>query len=409
MSQRTRIALYSHDTVGLGHVRRNLLIARALASSALNPAILMISGTVHANAFAAPPGVDSVTLPAIHKGADGRYDAGSLGLSLCRLVTLRSRTIRAALESFDPDLLIVDNVPRGLLGELLPTLAALKARGRARCVLGLRDILDEPAVVRREWHDTDNEGAIREYYAAVWVYGDRNVYDQAREYAFGPDVCSRMRYTGYLDHRWRLDRSQAPPVSVNRWFDLPPGRQILCTVGGGQDGGSVAAAFAAAEMPDGANGVVLTGPFMPRRTLLQVRRLARRNKRLVVFEFVSEAARLMHRADRVVTMGGYNTIAEVLSFAKPALVIPRVTPRREQLIRAEHLHRLGLVDILHPERLSPEAISDWLAQDRHTPAARATVDLGGLSRVAALAQELLDAHDVTSPLRAWTDMETQAR
>jgi predicted glycosyltransferase len=394
MNQRTRIALYSHDTVGLGHVRRNLLIARALASSALNPAILIISGNVHANAFAAPPGVDSITLPAIHKDAEGRYGVGALALTLRRLVTLRSQTIRAALESFDPDLLIVDKVPRGALGELTPTLASLKTRGRARCVLGLRDILDEPAVVRREWDEADNEGAIREYYAAVWVYGDRNVYDQAREYAFGPDVCSRMTYTGYLDQRVRLDMSQAPPASIATRMDLPPGRQILCTVGGGQDGGSVAAAFAAAEMPDGANGIVLTGPFMPGRTLQQLRRLARRNKRLVLLEFVSEAARLMHRADRVVTMGGYNTISEVLSFAKPALVIPRVTPRREQLIRAEHLHRLGLVDVLHPERLSPEAISDWLAQDRHTPAAHATVDLGGLSRVAALAQELLESHDV---------------
>ncbi len=394
MKPRTRIALYSHDTVGLGHVRRNLLLARALASSALDPAILMISGNSHANAFAAPPGVDSVTLPALHKNAEGRYGVGALPLSLRRLVTLRARTIRAALESFDPDLLIVDKVPRGALGELMPTLAALKTRGRARCVLGLRDILDEPVVVRREWDESDYEGSIREYYAAVWVYGDRNVYDMAGEYGFGPDVCSRMTYTGYLDQRVRLDMRFTRPASVAATVDLPAGRQILCTVGGGQDGGSVAKAFAAAEMPHDANGIVLTGPFMPGRALQQVRQLARRNERLEVLEFVPEGTRLMHRADRVVTMGGYNTISEVLSFGKSALVIPRVTPRREQLIRAEHLHRLGLVDVLHPEHLSPEAISDWLSEERQAPAAHTAVDLGGLSRVPVLAQELLDSHDV---------------
>jgi len=371
-------------------MRRNLLIAGALASSSMDAAILLVTGSRHANAFTAPRGVDLVTLPALHKDAKGRYGAGALPLSLKDLVTLRASTIRAALKAFDPDLFIVDNVPRGALEELVPTLDDLKARGRARCVLGLRDILDEPMVVRSEWDEADNEAALRAYYSAVWVYGDRNVYDIAREYDFGADVCSRMTYTGYLDQRVRLDMAQAPQAARVEW---PPGRQILCTVGGGQDGGSVAEAFAAAEMPAGANGIVLTGPFMPGRTREHVRQLARKNERLFLLDFVPEAALLMHRADRVVTMGGYNTMSEVLSFGKSALVVPRVTPRREQLIRAEHLQRLGLVDVLHPQHLTPEAISNWLSQERPAPPVTA-VDLGGLSRVPVLAQELLNAHDL---------------
>jgi predicted glycosyltransferase len=389
MKDRLRIAFYSHDTVGLGHMRRNLLIARALATSSLDPAILMITGNSHVNAFAGPPGVDSITLPALHKDSEGRYGAGPLPLSLGRLVRLRARTICAALDAFDPALLIVDKVPRGALGELMPALAALKARGRARCVLGLRDILDEPKVVRREWDDAGNEDVIREYYSAVWVYGDRNVYDVAREYAFGPDVRSRMTYTGYLDQRRRLDGTN--PTAAGSVEGVPPGPQILCTVGGGQDGGAIAAAFANAEMPDGANGIILTGPFMPGQDQRQVRQLARTNDRLFVIEFVPEATCLMHRADRVVTMGGYNTVSEVLSFGKAALIIPRVTPRQEQLIRAEHLHRLGLVDLLHPEHLSPEAISEWLSRDRQP--ARGAIDLGGLSRVPVLARALLESRE----------------
>ena len=372
-------------------MRRNLLLAQALATSSLDPAILMVTGNSHVNAFTGPPGVDSITLPALHKDSEGRYGAGPLPLSLGRLVRLRARTICAALDAFDPALLIVDKVPRGALGELMPALAALKARGRARCVLGLRDILDEPKVVRREWDEAGNEDVIREYYSAVWVYGDRNVYDVAREYSFGADMRSRMTYTGYLDQRRRLDdcfgktRAAAP---VER---MPPGREILCTVGGGQDGGAIAAAFANAEMPDGANGIILTGPFMPGQDQRQVKQLARTNDRLFVIEFVAEATCLMHRADRVVTMGGYNTVSEVLSFDKAALIIPRVTPRQEQLIRAQHLHRLGLVDLLHPEHLTPEAISEWLSRDRQPP--RGTIDLGGLSRVPVLARALLESRE----------------
>lgn len=388
MTGRVRIALYSHDTVGLGHVRRNLLIARALASTALEPAILMVAGTSQAAAFASPPGVDWVTLPALQKDAEGRYAAGPLPLSLRRLVSLRARTIHAALMAFDPDLLIVDKVPRGALGELDPTLAALKARGRSRCVLGLRDVLDEPIVVRREWAHAENEAAIRAFYSAIWVYGDRDVYDLAREYRFSADVSARLTYTGYLDPRIRLEASEGHPSTRQEPIALPDGRQILCTVGGGQDGGSILKAFARAALPEGAHGVVLTGPFLPGGTRQLVRRLAEGNDRLSVIDFVPEAAHLIQRADCVVTMGGYNTISEVLSFGKRALVVPRVSPRREQLIRAEQLRRLGLVDVLHPAGLSPTAISEWLSSEG-AARARMTINLGGLARVPALAEELL--------------------
>ena len=389
MKERIRIALYSHDTMGLGHVRRNLLIAQALASSALDPAILLIAGSSQANSFQVPRGVDSITLPAFHKSVDGTYAPRNIRLSVRRLATLRARTIRAALASFDPDLLIVDKVPWGALGELTPALTALKARGRARCVLGLRDVLDEPAVVRREWTEQENDRAIREHYSAIWVYGDRRVYDQAKEYRFSAEVSSRLTYTGYLDQRVRLDGHAGESPLL-----LPPGERILCTVGGGQDGGAILEAFAGASLPAGANGIMLAGPFMRGRTLQQVRRMASTNDRLMLLDFVPEAAELMNRADRVVTMGGYNTIAEVLSFGKRALVVPRVTPRREQLIRTERLSRLGLVDLLHPDRLTSAAISDWLTRDTTASTAQAAVDLGGLGRLPGLAARLLERQDV---------------
>jgi predicted glycosyltransferase len=47
-------------------------------------------------------------------------------------------------------------------------------------------------------------------------------------------------------------------------------------------------------------------------------------------------------------MGGYNTFCEILSFDKPALIVPRSVPRQEQLIRAERAVRLGLMSMLDP-------------------------------------------------------------
>ncbi len=45
-------------------------------------------------------------------------------------------------------------------------------------------------------------------------------------------------------------------------------------------------------------------------------------------------------------MGGYNTICEILTQQTPALIIPRQTPRKEQLIRAQRLKSKGLLDFI---------------------------------------------------------------
>ena len=97
---------------------------------------------------------------------------------------------------------------------------------------------------------------------------------------------------------------------------------------------------------------------------------------------------------------GYNTVCEVLSFAKPALIVPRVRPRCEQLIRAERLRALGLVDVLHPQDLSPGALSAWLARGRtEVRRAREHIDFNGLSRIPRLLAELLGLGPPLPPRR----------
>src|SRR5207253_1178438 len=204
-----RIALYSNDAMGLGHVRRNLLIAQALAGPPVEAAILMMAGTRQATAFTLPPGVDCLTFPALRRDADGAYQARCLHIPLQDLIDLRAKIIGTTLEMFEPEVLIVGNLPLGAARELEPALADLRARGGTRCVLGLRDVLDEPARVRRAWAKLANEQAIRDYYDAVWVYGDPAVYDPVREYRFSREVAEKVRYTGYLDQRMRLQLAEA--------------------------------------------------------------------------------------------------------------------------------------------------------------------------------------------------------
>ncbi len=387
--RRPRVVLYSHDTMGLGHMRRNVLIARALAESRLGAITLMIAGAPEAVEVCRTAGVSCIALPPLAKDADGDYTSKTLQVGLQDLVALRGHTIRAALEAFEPDALIVDNVPRGAKCELDAALMYIRQAAQARCVLGLRDVLDAAHTVRREWRMARNVDAIRDFYDEVWVYGDRAVCDPVCEYGLPSSVAERTHHVGYLDQRPRLGSTRDPWSRLAARLEIRRGRLAVCVVGGGQDGGTLAEAFAEADRPEDMHGLIVTGPFMPDAVVARLHRVAAAKPRLHILGFVQEPLWLLARADRVVAMGGYNSVCEVLSLAKPALIVPRVRPRREQAIRAERLRALGFVDVLTADALAPERVAEWLGRDPLRSGDHRDIDLNGLARVVDRLEQLL--------------------
>jgi predicted glycosyltransferase len=407
-----RFALYAHDTMGMGHTRRNLLIAQALVEAIPGATVLLFAGAAIAGRFDLPPGVDCLSLPSLQKRVDGTYTARTLHVAVDELRRLRMAAIDGALRAFDPDLFLVDNVPNGAVGELLPVLERLRREGRTRTVLGLRDVLDAPAAVRREWRERDNVRTVVEAYDAIWVYGDAAAYDASEAYGFPFEVRRKLTHIGLLDARRRLTTGRVDGRTdgeadgeMRADARMRPGAKMLAgdgkaidgdgrplylgLVGGGQDGAEVARAFAWAKAPEGARRVMITGPYMPASVAAELRAAAAAHDDLEVVSFVPEPAVLIQRAERVVAMGGYNTAIEVLAFGVPALIVPRVRPRLEQWERARYLARLGLIDVLHPARATSTAIEVWWRAPRSRPAADAVLDLGGLDRVPRLALELL--------------------
>lgn len=382
---RRRIALYSHDTVGLGHCRRNLAIASALIAGPVPVDVLLITGSRELTAFAVPPGIDCVVLPGLAK-RDGAYGARTLGASLAEMIALRASIIDATLAIFDPDVLIVDKVARGACGELVPALRHLRAGGHTRVVLGLRDVLDTPPVAIREWRVSRTTEAVVELYDAVWVYGDKPLYDLVTEYHLPPAVADLVTFTGYLGH----GRPRVQPRDPAAAASLPEPPYALCLVGGGQDGVVVAEAFAAARLPDGTRGLIVTGPYMKDGDRDRVRARVADHPGMAMVDFVDDCEGLVAGAQAIVTMGGYNTICEVLAAGKRPLVVPRVHPRTEQLVRAERLEARGLVDVCHPDAVTAEVLGAWLAGGGGTePPSGPSVDLNGLARITDLVEQLL--------------------
>ncbi|HEY6222248.1 MAG TPA: glycosyltransferase [Gemmatimonadales bacterium] len=388
MKHKPRVVLYSPGMVGFGHIRRNASIAQGLLSSTLQPVIVMIAEAWQAGAIPMPAGIDCVTLPALRKEDDGVPHARHLQLPDEELVAFRARVIQSAITALEPDALIVDHLPLGAGRELHRTLQHARKREHSRCVLGMRDVQQDASTMRRTWSEQGYVDVVQSCYDAIWIYGDPLVFDAVREYDVLAKVADKVRYVGYLDQRPRLELAEAAAAPL--LDQLPEGRLLLCEVGGGHDGGPLAEAFALARWPADCTGVIVTGPYMPEDTRRRLYEIARRRPRMRVVEFMPDTAPLMQRADRVVSMGGYNTMCEVLSFEKHALIVPRVSPKPEQWIRAQRMRELGLVHVLHPDRLSPRALSRWLERDLGAPpASRRIVDVGALPRVRNLLAELI--------------------
>jgi predicted glycosyltransferase len=386
-----RIALYSHDTQGLGHIRRNLLLASVFQRMGCEPVILLLSGAREMGAFAIPPRVDCVTLPALRKNEGGQYGSRSLSVPVSEVVDIRSRVFRAALESFQPDVFIVDKAPRGALNELDGVLASLRESGRTRLVLGLREILDDASSVAREWVEGGFERTIRDCYDRVWVYGDPRVFDPAVEYNLTESVREKLRYTGYLDPRDCWSPQRGATTGSPDTDEVPPPPFVLCEVGGGQDGAPLARAFLSSRLPHGHTGVLVTGPQMPDAQRAEFQTAAEARRDIKVFEFITDCRPVLERASRVIAMGGYNTVCEVLAHGKQSLIVPRVRPRTEQLIRAQRLSRMGLLDMLHPRDLSAGSLSEWMSSPSVLPANSGpnAIDLRGTQRLPGLIVEAM--------------------
>ncbi|MCA9125725.1 MAG: hypothetical protein KDB22_01525 [Planctomycetales bacterium] len=388
--RRPRIAFYSHDTMGMGHLRRNMLIASTLSAGRCRADTLLIAGTREAGFFAEQAGMDCVTLPALTKNMHGRYAARHYSWSVEETARLRGRIIASTLLAFRPDVLIVDKVPQGICNELLRALKLIRKRQSTHCVLGLRDVLDNPSVVSDEWKSTNADVIIEHYFDEVWVYGDPRIYDCRNEYGFSAATVARIRFTGYLDQTTRIarlgSRLNASPL-------------VLCVVGGGQDGIGLAKAFVGGGVPEGWQGVVITGPFMPAEEKQWLTQLANQHSKnvgqITVIDRLVESDEYLSRADRVVAMGGYNTIMSILSFGKPALVVPRTNPRSEQWIRATQLAELGMLSTLHPNELTAESICAWVTQAEVPAPVPEMIDLRGLDFVQARVAEITNHCSVT--------------
>ena len=352
------ILMYSHDTYGLGHIRRSMAIASHLRDSQTN--VLILTGSPMAGRFSLPEQVDFVRIPGMIKKTNDDYQSLSIRIDQEQALNIRTNIILATAQTFKPDLFIVDKEPHGLKKEVLPTLEWLKENSpKTTSVLGLRDILDDGKVIRRDWQEKEVYATLAKLYDQIWVYGDKTIYNPVKHYNFPAEAVERTTFTGYIPRRTLSDKVYN---KIRRQYRiLEEDAFVLVTTGGGGDGCEVVEHYL--DMHDyyptslPLKSVIITGPFMPKRKREILKKRAKQHG-IKIMPFHPRMEELMKAADLVISMGGYNTICEILTQKTPALIIPRETPRKEQLIRAVCLQERGLLNYIPWTEVTPQLLRD---------------------------------------------------
>jgi predicted glycosyltransferase len=385
-----RFLLYSHDALGLGHVRRNLAIARALTDLAPEVAVLVVSGSDEIDRLGGGHHIDVLKLPGMRKLDNGGYAARRLPLDAREIRALRSALLAAAVGAFRPAVVLADKHPLGVRGELKAALDIARAAG-AKTVLGLRDILDDPESVQKEWAAYDLLRVVEERYDAILVYGHPAVFDLVAAYEWPAALADRTRHCGYVATPGgslpQPDDPQPPPVGRRR------GPLVVATAGGGEDGRNLLDTFTSAVAGTDWEGVVIAGPHCEPDVREHLRR--RSGEAGMAFHaFVANLDQWFDAADVVVCMAGYNTVVETVSRGLPVVCVPRPGPRAEQRLRAQAFADLGLLHVVDPERLDPATLRTEVTAAiadgrRDSPAStRGIVDFDGARRAAAHLLEL---------------------
>ncbi|MBW4618788.1 MAG: glycosyltransferase [Cyanosarcina radialis HA8281-LM2] len=382
-----RLIVYSHDAFGLGNICRMLAICKYLLNTVPELSILLISGSPVLHSFRMPAGLDYIKLPCMGRNESGELSATYLKTNLQEAAKLRSDLIKAAVINFKPDLLLVDKKPYGLQGELKASIDYLKTNlPETKLVLLLRDILDAPEVTIKEWHQQGYYQALQQDYDRILVVGMSEIFDVTQEYQFPLSLCQKTEFCGYIRREYGCQR----PEVIRQQLNVQPDEKlVLVTPGGGGDGYRLVETYLQGLAECNREGkiktLIISGPEMPPNKRKEIFRAVRHLPHVQISEFTDDLASYMEAADAVICMGGYNTICEVLSLSKKAVVVPRVNPVQEQWIRAERMADFGLFQTIHPDDLTPQslmnAVLGQLQSDNRSLPPVARLDLQALPRI----------------------------
>ena len=337
----SRVLFHVQHLLGVGHQRRSAAIARALAGRDVT--VDYVSGGFPVT------GLD-IGLCRFHqlepvRARDGNFQVleDVKGQRVDEVWARHRRDqLLALLTSLRPSLIVIETYPfgrRGLRIELEAMLAWAKTH-RAVLLSSVRDVI-EP---RDNRHRREQMAAtLRAHFAGVMVHGDPALLPFRSAFPEFDRIAHQAHYTGYV--------VSAPPPEAPSQRTGP----VLVSCGGGRVGESLLASAIEARALGRFNQHAWRFRTGTQPSEGAVARLSAMRRPGI--EIVSDSGGFLadlSNARVSVSQAGYNTVAEVLATATPAVLVP-YAGQREQSIRASALGERGMAQVVRT--LSPRCIA----------------------------------------------------
>ena len=378
-----KVMFYCQHVLGIGHLVRSAEIARALSRE---DDVTFVSGGAPVEGFPFPRGVTLVQLPALKTDEEfgALEDCGS-GQTVEVIQELRRERLLSLFDQLRPDALVIELFPFGrkrFAFELIPLLEHAKSRSEETLVAcSLRDILVEKPDAAK--HEERVCRIVNSYFDLILVHGDLAFQKLSETFHRAGDLQCDIRYTGLVQQE-----APAPPTG-SAPHDVTP--SVVASIGSGRYRHgqilleSVIRAAAQLERKIAHRFRVFAGPFIPSEVYVALEQMARQTRNVEIEKYSPHFIEHLRRADLSISMGGYNTIMNILATGVRSLVYPyTANDDLEQEIRAKKLANLGVVELLHPEMLAAEVLAPKIAEMLATKPARISFDMDGAPNTARI-------------------------
>lgn len=327
-----RVLAYCASNVGLGHYGRLVRVLGALKQARPELSILLATDA-REQALSEAAGIARLQLPgfAFTGAPEFKERPERLNIGNKQLQALRSAMLRAAAESFEPQLLLMDTNPHGKRDEALGMLKVLRKHDRARVALMMRDIPCPPGESFKLNGATDKVLKHAAWYDRFLVAGDPGHFDLAEAYDWPKSLRKKLCYTGFVVP----DVAPAQPEAQ---------RRIVASFGGGwlaeHEALRLLEAFErwAAHQQEPIGLTLVTGPAMSPEAFEALARRAAVLEGVEVAMFLEDFPARLACADLAILQAG-STVFQILESDVPVVLIVRDYKSREQHARAECLAR----------------------------------------------------------------------
>ena len=284
------------------------------------------------------------------------HQSRSLNIELTETLKIRRKIVQSIAKTFKPDAVLIAQDPLEFPDEMRRILGYIREKfAGTKVIWSLPDLVGESQSIIRQWQKNKIYDLFQKHCDEIWVYGIKDVFDHIHEYRIPPVIADKMHHMGYL---------QTNGVSGNGVPKNGSAPNVLITVGSGIDGHKVIDNYLNfletrnSSVPF--KSFIFTSPMMPSQQKSSLMERAQKLPNVVIHRFSKKFLQYLESAHLVVCTGGYNTLCEILSSEKNAVLVPCRDRFNEHILRSNIFQKLDKFKLLSPEELSPEKLREMV-------------------------------------------------